>query len=84
MTAADRAVEAIDPDDPGSLRDYESAWRAELSREIALGHWIRRAYSLPEPIQRVGLRTLSGEIGVHMDRPTSFFSREHLAKLVGR
>jgi digeranylgeranylglycerophospholipid reductase len=84
MTAADCAVDAVDPDDPGSLRAYESAWRAELSREIALGRWIRRAYSLPEPIQELGLRTLSGEIGVHMDRPTSFFSREHLSKLVGR
>jgi electron-transferring-flavoprotein dehydrogenase len=84
MTAADCAAEAIDPDDPATLRDYESAWRAELSREIALGRWLRRAYSLPEPIQRMGLRALSGEIGVHMDRPSSFFSREHLAKLVGR
>jgi len=84
MTAADAAVETVDPGDPGSLRDYESAWRSELSREIALGHWIRRGYSLPEPLQRVGLRALSGEIGVHMDRPSSFFSREHLAKLVGR
>jgi electron-transferring-flavoprotein dehydrogenase len=84
MTAADRAARTVDPDDPGTLRAYESAWRSELSREIALGHWLRRAYSLPEPVQRLGLRTLSGEIGVHMDRPTSFFSREHLAKLVGR
>ncbi|WP_336024315.1 geranylgeranyl reductase family protein [Halobellus salinisoli] len=84
MTAADCAAETIDPDDPGTLRDYDSEWRSELSREIALGHWLRRAYSLPEPIQRVGLHTLSGEIGVHMDRPTSFFSREHLAKLLGR
>ncbi|QCC46548.1 geranylgeranyl reductase family protein [Halobellus limi] len=84
MTAADCAARTVDPDDPGTLREYESAWRSELSREIALGHWLRRAYSLPEPVQRLGLRTLSGEIGVHMDRPTSFFSREHLAKLVGR
>ncbi|MFB6091659.1 MAG: geranylgeranyl reductase family protein [Haloquadratum sp.] len=84
MTAADCAAESIDPDDPATLRDYESAWRAELSREIALGRWIRRAYSLPEPVQRLGLRALSGEIGVHMDRPSSFFSREHLGKLLGR
>ncbi|MFD1598722.1 geranylgeranyl reductase family protein [Halobellus rarus] len=84
MTAADCAARTVDPDDPGTLREYESAWRSELSREIALGHWLRRAYSLPGPVQRLGLRALSGEIGVHMDRPTSFFSREHLAKLVGR
>jgi electron-transferring-flavoprotein dehydrogenase len=84
MTAADRAAALISPDDPATLRDYESAWRDELSREIALGHWIRRAYSLPESVQHLGLRSLSGEIGVHMDRPSSFFSRSHLAKLVGR
>jgi len=84
MTAADCAAETIDPDDPGTLRDYDTAWRSELSREIALGHWVRRAYSLPEPIQRVGLGALSGEIGVHMDRPTSFFSKAHLRKLIGR
>ncbi|MFC6826751.1 geranylgeranyl reductase family protein [Halopelagius fulvigenes] len=84
MTAADCAVETISPDDPATLRDYESAWREELSSEIALGHWIRRAYSLPESVQQLGLRALSGEIAVHMDKPTSFFSRDHLAKLVGR
>ncbi|SDX80011.1 geranylgeranyl reductase family protein [Halobellus clavatus] len=83
MTAADRAAETIDPGDPATLRDYESAWRSALSREIALGHWLRRAYSLPEPVQRVGLRALSGEIGVHMDRPSSFFSRDHLRKVLG-
>ena len=82
MTAADCAVEAIDPDEPDTLADYEHAWRDELATEIRMGHWLRRAYSLPEPVQRAGLRTLSGEIGVHMDRPTSFFSREHLGKLL--
>ncbi|NHN48215.1 geranylgeranyl reductase family protein [Halostella sp. JP-L12] len=81
MTSADHAVEAIDPDSPGSLQGYERAWRGDLSQEIRLGHWLRRAYSLPEPVQRAGLRALSGEIGVHMDRPTSMFSREHLRKV---
>ena len=81
MTSADHAVEAIDPDRPGSLQGYERAWRDDLSTEIRLGHWLRRAYSLPEPVQRAGLRALSGEIGVHMDRPTSMFSREHLRKV---
>ncbi|SNZ17474.1 geranylgeranyl reductase family [Natronoarchaeum philippinense] len=78
MTAADHAVEQIDPDWPPTLADYERAWREDLFREIRLGHLLRRAYSLPEPVQRFGLRTLSGEIGVHMDRPTSLFSREQL------
>jgi electron-transferring-flavoprotein dehydrogenase len=84
MTAADHAVRTVDPDRPGTLADYETAWRADLSREIRLGRWVRRCYSLPEPVQRLGLRALSGEIGVHMDRPTTLFSREGLRKLVSR
>jgi flavin-dependent dehydrogenase len=82
MTAADHAVETIDPEDPGTLADYEAAWRADLSREIRLGTWLRRAYSLPEPVQSAGLRAVSGEIGVHMDRPTSLFSRDQLRALL--
>ena len=82
MTAADHAAERIDPADPGTLSDYESAWRDDLSREIRLGTWLRRAYSLPEPIQTAGLRAVSGEIGVHMDRPTTLLSRDHLRALL--
>jgi electron-transferring-flavoprotein dehydrogenase len=78
MTAADRAVETIDPTDPSTLADYEAAWRDDLGREIRLGRLLRRAYSLPSPMQRLGLRALSGRIGVHMDRPTSLFSTAHL------
>jgi geranylgeranyl reductase family protein len=78
MTCADHAVERIDPDWPPTLADYEREWRDDLSREIRLGHLLRRAYSLPAPIQRAGLQALSGEIGVHMDRPSSLFSREQL------
>ncbi|GAB3685107.1 geranylgeranyl reductase family protein [Salinarchaeum chitinilyticum] len=81
-TCADHAVEQIDPDDPATLADYESAWRADLGREIRLGHAIRRAYSLPRTVQRAGLRTFSGEIGVHMDRPTSLFSTKQLRALL--
>ncbi|MEF8774813.1 MAG: electron transfer flavoprotein, partial [Halobacteriales archaeon] len=84
MTAADHAVSEIDPAAPATLQAYEQAWRDDLGTEIRLGRWLRRAYSLPEPVQRVGLRVLSGEIGVHMDRPTSFFSREHLRRLLSR
>ena len=84
MTAADVAAERIDPTDPATLADYESGWRAELETEIRLGKAIRACYSLPEPVQRFGLWALSGEIGVHMDRPTSFFSPTHLRKLVSR
>lgn len=84
MTAADIAAATIAPEDPGTLADYESGWRDELGREIRLGKAIRACYSLPEPVQRAGLWALSGEIGVHMDRPSSFFSPSHLRKLVSR
>ena len=84
MTAADVAAATIAPDDPGTLADYESGWRDAPGREIRLGKAIRACYSLPEPIQRAGLWALSGEIGVHMDRPSSFFSPSHLRKLVSR
>ncbi|MEM4782618.1 MAG: geranylgeranyl reductase family protein [Halalkalicoccus sp.] len=84
MTAADHAAERIDPDEPRSLAAYEKAWRADLAREIRMGHWLRRAYSLPEPVQKAGLGALSGEIGVHMDRPSSLFSRAQLKALLSR
>ena len=81
MRAADVAAATIDPGDPDSLADYETGWRDELATEIRLGKAIRACYSLPEPIQRAGLWALSGEIGVHMDEPSSFFSRDHLRRL---
>ncbi|WP_181686585.1 geranylgeranyl reductase family protein [Halorhabdus salina] len=84
MTAADHAAETIDPDRPATLADYEDAWRADLGREIRLGAWVRRGYSVPEPIQRAGLRLFSGKIGVHMDEPSSLFSREQLRALFAR
>ncbi len=84
MRSADHAVDAIDPRDPRTLEDYERAWREDLATEIRLGHWLRRAYSLPEPVQRAGLWALSGEIGVHMDRPTTALSTDHLRALLSR
>ncbi|MFB6233348.1 MAG: electron transfer flavoprotein, partial [Haloarculaceae archaeon] len=81
MTAADCAARHIQPDRPDSLAVYESAWRETLSSEIRLGHLIRRGYSLPKPVQRLGLGALSGEIGVHMDKPTSLFSKQHLKRV---
>jgi geranylgeranyl reductase family protein len=82
MRAADHAVRTVDPTDPGTLGDYEDAWRGALRTEIRLGHAVRLAYSLPRPVQRAGLRALSGEIAVHMDEPTSLFSREQLRAFV--
>jgi len=83
MTAADCAAAAIDPDDPGTLTDYETAWRDDLASEIGLGGWVRRAYELPRPIQKAGMWVFQGEIGVHMDRPTTMFSRDQFEAMLG-
>jgi geranylgeranyl reductase family protein len=82
MTCADHAVREVEPDRPGTLGAYEAAWRDDLAREIRLGHWLRKAYSLPEPVQKAGMKAFSGEIGVHMDRPTSVFSTRQLKSLL--
>jgi len=84
MTAADHAAERIDPTDPGTLAAYERAWREELESDIALGKLIRKGYSAPETIQQAGMSLFEGEIGVHMDRPTSLFSRAQLRALLSR
>ncbi len=84
MIAADHAAEHIKPESPASLGAYECAWREDLGPEIRLGKLVRRAYGLPRPIQRAGLWALSGEIGVHMDRPTSLASRDQLRALFSR
>ncbi len=84
MTAADAAAAEIDPTDPATLADYERAWRDELADDIRLGHLVRRCYGLPEPVQRAGLRLFEGEIGVHMDRPSTLFSREQLRAMLPR
>jgi geranylgeranyl reductase family protein len=84
MRAADHAARTVDPADPGTLGDYERAWREDLRTEQRLGHLVRAGYSLPEPLQRAGLRTISGEIGVHMDEPTTLFSREQFRALLSR
>ncbi|WP_254537158.1 geranylgeranyl reductase family protein [Halomarina litorea] len=84
MRAADHAAREVDPSRPGTLGDYERAWRDDLRTEIRLGHAVRLAYSLPRPVQRAGLKALSGEIAVHMDEPSTLFSREQLRAWVGR
>jgi digeranylgeranylglycerophospholipid reductase len=84
MRAADHAAREVDPADPGTLGDYERAWRDELRTEQRLGHLVRAGYSVPEPLQRAGLRAFSGEIGVHMDEPSTLFSRKQLRALLGR
>ncbi|WP_181692132.1 geranylgeranyl reductase family protein [Natronomonas sp. LN261] len=82
MRAADIAAREIDPDHPATVHEYEHAWRSALGGDQTLGRAIRAGYSLPRPIQRAGLRALSGEIGVHMDRPSSLFSRAQLRAML--
>lgn len=84
MRAADHAAREVDPRNPGTLGDYERAWRGDLRNEIRLGHLVRAGYSFPEPLQRLGMKVFSGKIGVHMDRPTTLFSKEQLRALLGR
>ena len=82
MRAADIAAREIDPERPATLHRYEHAWRSELGGDQTIGTLIRAGYSLPRPIQRAGMRAFAGEIGVHMDRPTSLFSRAQLRAMV--
>ncbi|MEF8777872.1 MAG: electron transfer flavoprotein, partial [Natronomonas sp.] len=82
MRSADIAASVIDPDHPATVQEYEHAWRSELGRDQTIGKMIRAGYSLPRPIQRAGLRAFSGEIGVHMDRPTSLFSVDQLRAML--
>ncbi|SDJ51575.1 geranylgeranyl reductase family [Halovenus aranensis] len=84
MTAADCAVETIDPTEPETLDAYESAWRSELLGDIQLGHLIRKGYSAPETIQETGMGLFEGEIGVHMDRPTTLFSADQFRAMLPR
>jgi digeranylgeranylglycerophospholipid reductase len=82
MRAADVAAREVDPAQPATLDDYERAWRAELGSDQRLGHLIRAGYSMPRPIQRAGMRAFAGEIGVHMDRPSSLFSKAQLRAML--
>ena len=82
LRAADHAAETLDPRDPSTTAAYEQAWREDLATEIRLGKLLRACYSLPEPLQRLGLSAFEGEIGVHMDRPSTLLSREQLRALV--
>lgn len=78
MRAADVAAQVLDPDRRSTLYRYEHAWRDELARDQRLGRLIRAGYSLPKPVQRAGMAAFSGEIGVHMDRPSTLFSVDQL------
>jgi len=82
MTAADCAAQTVDPGDPSTLAAYERAWRGELATDIQLGHLVRAGYDAPGLLQRGLMRLFEGELGVHMDRPTTLFSREQLRAML--
>lgn len=82
MRCAEAAGRTIDLDEPETLEDYEQSWRSQLGRDIWLGGFIESFYSRPEMLQRIGMTIFEGEIGVHMDKPTSLFSFEQLKKLL--
>ncbi|GGL33716.1 electron transfer flavoprotein [Halarchaeum grantii] len=84
MTAADVAAETVHPEDPTTLPTFEDAWRDELGRDIALGKLIRKGYDAPRLAQEVGMRLFEGEIGVHMDKPSTLFSTEQVKALFKR
>ena len=81
MRAAEKAAETISVEEPKSLEEYERAWRSELLTDIRAGKLFESAYSWPEPVQRLGLRFFEGEIGVHMDRPSTLLSFDELRSL---
>ncbi|MFB6118182.1 geranylgeranyl reductase family protein [Halosegnis sp.] len=82
MRAADHAARTVVPSRPETLGRYEDAWRDALRTDQRLGALVRAGYSLPTPLQRLGLWVFSGEIGVHMDEPTTLFSRDQLRAML--
>lgn len=82
MRAAGIAAEEINPDSAETLEKYEKVWREELMSDIRLGRFIEKVYSMPSPVQKIGMNIFEGEIGVHMDRPTSLFSKEQLKAML--
>jgi len=78
MRCAEAAAEVIDTDKPETLNEYEKEWRNQIGADIRLGGFIEKFYSTPEKFQKLGMTVFQGEIGVHMDRPTSLFSLNQL------
>jgi digeranylgeranylglycerophospholipid reductase len=78
MRCAEAAADKIEIGESATLKDYEDEWRNEIGIDIWLGGFIERFYSSPEIFQRLGMTVFEGEIGVHMDKPTSLFSLDQL------
>ncbi len=84
MRSSDVASRTIDIDSPSTLDTYEKGWREELIWDIRIGQVIKSSYSMPSIAQKMGMWLFQGEIGVHMDRPTSLFSLAQLKSLLRR
>lgn len=81
MMCSEIACENIDFKEDKIL-EYEKSWRDEIGQEILLGKQIENFYSYPSFIKKVVLRTFEGEIGVHMDKPSTLFSKEQLLSMI--
>jgi len=84
MRSAEIASRTVNLEDSSTLEDYESAWRRELESDIKIGSLIETSYSMPDIFQNAGMWVFQGEIGVHMDRPTSLFSFTQIKSLFRR
>lgn len=84
MRSAEIASQTISVEEPSTLQEYDSAWRKELGWDIRIGRLIETAYSMPSIMQNIGMWLFQGEIGVHMDRPTSLLSSSQLKSLLRR
>lgn len=78
MRCAEAAADKIYFEEPETLESYEKEWRNQIGADIRLGGFIEKFYSTPETFQKIGMKVFQGEIGVHMDRPTSLFSLKQL------
>lgn len=78
IRCAEAAADKVNVEELETLKEYEKEWRNQISTDIWLGTFIERFYSMPETLQKIGMTVFKGEIGVHMDRPTSLFSLNQL------
>jgi len=84
MRCAETASQTVEVEEPRTLEDYENGWRSSLNKDIMLGGFIENFYSWPTMLQKMPLNIFQGEIGVHMDHPTSLFSLNHLKSFLKR
>ncbi|MFP4046000.1 MAG: geranylgeranyl reductase family protein [Candidatus Aenigmatarchaeota archaeon] len=75
LNAAREAVRVVDPDDAGTIEQYENKWRKKLSKDIWIGERIRKIYSSSDLTKKIFLSGLvKFQDRIQMDRPSSFFS----------